>query len=86
MIIGKVPESPRKAYFNVSGKDLNSNLGDSTINEIGTDIDNGKVSILGLHMLVFMTGTEPNNALTSSIDSSMSKFIPKWAKHFSKVS
>ena len=42
MFKGKVSESPKKAYFNVSGRGLSSNLGGSMINGTGTDIDNGK--------------------------------------------
>ena len=41
------------------------------IDETGTDVDMGKGSILGFHNLMFMMGTESNNALTSSIDSSI---------------
>jgi len=52
----------------------------------GTDIDTSKGSTLDFHGLVYMTGTKSNNVLTSSIDSSMSIFYPKWAKHFSKRS
>ena len=86
MITGKVFESTTKAYFNMSGRSLRSNLGGSIIDGTGIDVGNGKDSTLGLHRLVSMMGTESNSALTSSIDSSMSKFIPKWAKHFSKGS
>ena len=53
------------------------------IDGTGTNIDIGKGSNLGFHKLMFMVGTESNNALTSSINSSMLKFIPKWAKRFS---
>jgi len=70
MITGKVSDSLKKAYINVPGKGLSSNLGGSTIHGIGTDVDNGKDSTLGLHRLVSMMGTESNNVLTSSIDSS----------------
>ena len=86
MIIGKVSDLPRKAYFNVSGKGLSSNLGGSMIDGTETDVDSGESSTLGLHRLVSMMGTESNIAFTSSIDSSISKFIPKWAKYFSKGS
>jgi len=61
----------------VSGKNLRSNLGGLMIDGTGMDAGNGKGSIMGLYRLGFMMGTESNNALTSSIDSSMSKFIPK---------
>ena len=44
MITGKVSDSPRKAYFNVSGKGLSSNLGGSMIDGTGTDVDNGEGS------------------------------------------
>jgi len=84
MITGNVSNSPRKAYFNVSGKGLSSNLGGSTIDGTGTDVDNGEGSTLGLYRLVSMMATESNNAFTSSIDSSISKFISEWAKHFSR--
>ena len=77
MITGKVSESPRKAYFNVSSRGLSFNLGDLMIDGTGTYIDIGKGSTLGFHRLVFMMETKSNNALTYSIDSSMSKFIPK---------
>ena len=56
MITGKVSDSPRKAYFNVSGKGLSSNLRGSTINGTGTYVDNGEGSTLGLHRLVSMMG------------------------------
>ena len=49
MITGKVPESPRKAYFNVSGKGLGPNLGGSMIDGTGIDVDTGKGSTLGFH-------------------------------------
>jgi len=61
-------------------------LGGSMIDGTGMDVGNGKGSTLGLHRLVSMMETESNYVLTSSIESSMSKFIPKWAKHFSKGS
>ena len=64
MITGMVSDSPRKAYFNVSGKGLSFNLGSSMIDGTGIDVDNGKDSTLGLHRLVSMIGTESNNALT----------------------
>ena len=51
-----------------------------------TDVDTGKGSTLGFHCSVYMIGIKSNNALTSLKDSSMSKFYPKWAKHFSKGS
>jgi len=56
------------------------------IDGTGTDVDIGKGSTLGFYRLVFIMGTESNNALTTFIDLTMSKFIPKWAKHFSKGS
>ena len=52
------------------------------IDEKRTDVGNGEGFTLGLHRLVSMMETKSNNALTSSIYSSMSKFIPKWAKYF----
>ena len=86
MNTGKVFESPRKAYFNMSDRGLSSNLRSSMIDETGKDVDIGKGSTLGFYRLVFMMGTKFNNVLTSSIDSYMSKFTPKWAKHFSEES
>ena len=86
MITGKVSKSPRKAYFNMPGKSLSSNLGGSTIDGTGIDVDDGEGSTLGLYRLVSMMRTKSNNAFTSSIDFSISKFIPKWAKYFSKGS
>jgi len=56
------------------------------IDGTGMDVGNGKASTLSLHKLVSIIRTEINNALTSSVDSSMSKFIQKWAKHLSKGS
>ena len=49
MITAKVSKSPRKAYFNVFGKGLSSNLGGLMIDGTGTNVDNGKGSMLGLH-------------------------------------
>jgi len=49
MITGKVSDSPKKAYFNVSGKGLSSDLGGSMIDETGKDVGNGRGSTLGLH-------------------------------------
>jgi len=45
----KILESPRKAYFNVSGKSLSSNLRGSMIDGIGIDVDTGKGSTLDFH-------------------------------------
>ena len=56
------------------------------IDGTGIDVDTGKGSALGFHGVAYMSGIESNNALTTSIDSSMSKFCPKRAKHFSKGS
>ena len=49
MFTGKASESPRKAYFNVSGKGLSSNLGGSMIDRTRIDVDIGKGSTLGFH-------------------------------------
>ena len=47
MDTGKVFESPRKAYFNVSGRGLSSNFGGSMIDGVRIDVDVGKGSTLG---------------------------------------
>jgi len=57
--------------------DLSSNLGGSMIDGTVIDVDTDKGPTLGFHGLLSMIGAEFNNAFTSFVDSSMSKFYPK---------
>ena len=82
---GKVSEEPKKAYFSVSGNGFNSNFGGSTADG-GGDEESGRRITFGYQLSILKRGTESNNALTSSIECSISKLQPKRFKQASKGS